>query len=194
MPLAAPRFDPRANFARLTAARRDRDDLPPLPGSVPAVRPDLSAIRVKQVRLEGWRREIQVGVAIALPRPPSIREPRKVLRAARSPPCVFLRAWLRLPQAFPSPRSRLRRRLPIRRLGDGLSMFHRVSVIRGALSDPLGRAIDRSAFSMMSRKGFMMSIGIGKRQLNSVRRRFQSMFGGNAAAWRPECCRVSRPR
>ena len=37
-----------------------------------------------------------------------------------------------------------------------------LSNVGAALSDPLGRGIDRSAFSMISRKGFMMSIGMGK--------------------------------
>ena len=52
--------------------------------------------------------------------------------------------------------------LPRRRPGASLQCSIRVCIVRGAFSGPLGRAIDRSAFSMMSRKGFMISIGMGK--------------------------------
>ena len=45
---------------------------------------------------------------------------------------------------------------------DGIQCSSGLSNVGAALSDPLGRGIDRSAFSMISRKGFMMSIGMGK--------------------------------
>ena len=46
--------------------------------------------------------------------------------------------------------------------GSGFQCSRGLSNVAAALSDPLGRGIDRSAFSMISRKGFMMSIGMGK--------------------------------
>jgi len=52
--------------------------------------------------------------------------------------------------------------LPRRRFGTGFQCSRGLSIVGEAFSDPLGRAVDRSAFSMMSRKGFMMSIGMGK--------------------------------
>ena len=57
---------------------------------------------------------------------------------------------------------RKRRRKKRRRVSTGLQCSRGLSMAGEAFSDPLGRAVERSAFSSRSRNGFMMSIGIGK--------------------------------
>ena len=88
-------------------------------------------------------------------------------------------------------RRQIRRRLSDRRRGDSFQCSRGVWVVSGALPDPLGRGIDRSAFSIISRNGFIISISMGKTIVEFCSARFRSTSGGNEAASPPQCFRGS---